>query len=119
MSDLGPPQIPPTLDDAYGMVLDDLRRLRAEYDRVIAFLEWTRSSVPTPEGHCKRGHELTPDNVYILQTGSRAGRRRCKICALERQNAFYHRRRANVTGRESGMEGRSARTLRNEKEESV
>lgn len=31
-------------------------------------------------GRCKRGHELTPDNVYPLSNGGR----QCRTCALER-----------------------------------
>lgn len=32
--------------------------------------------------HCKHGHELTPDNLYIYH-----GRRNCRACALARSKA--------------------------------
>ena len=35
--------------------------------------------------HCAHGHPLTPENVYVQQTGERRGRRRCKVCHNERR----------------------------------
>jgi hypothetical protein len=43
--------------------------------------------------HCKRGHELTPDNVYYRETGN--GRRTCRTCKLAYQREL-RRRRARV-----------------------
>lgn len=37
--------------------------------------------------HCKRGHEFTPENTYILKTGSRS----CKACAQERNRQTKRR----------------------------
>lgn len=37
--------------------------------------------------HCKYGHELTDDNVYLSKTGAR----NCKICAKERATRHYER----------------------------
>jgi len=34
--------------------------------------------------HCKRGHELTPDNCYENRAG-----RKCKTCARDRAAAQY------------------------------
>lgn len=52
---------------------------------------------PPRRTHCKYGHELTPDNIYILnkQTGARA----CKICAKRRAAEFNaaHRQQRKVT----------------------
>lgn len=36
--------------------------------------------------HCKRGHELTPENVYIKKHGGRE----CKTCAMEQQYIRRH-----------------------------
>jgi len=44
--------------------------------------------------HCKRGHELTPDNVYLQHDGN--GRRRCRTCKLAYQREVDQRRRARV-----------------------
>jgi hypothetical protein len=41
--------------------------------------------------HCKRGHELAPENVYSYVSG-----RQCKTCHQARTAAYRERRRANV-----------------------
>lgn len=38
------------------------------------------NTVTTPKTHCRRGHQLTPENVWI-----QGGYRRCKKCAYETQ----------------------------------
>lgn len=38
-----------------------------------------------PKTHCKHGHEMTPENVYIRPSD---GRRRCRICQREHRRAF-------------------------------
>lgn len=40
--------------------------------------------------HCKNGHELTPENSYILANGRW---RRCRLCTLESQRQKYHEER--------------------------
>lgn len=41
--------------------------------------------------HCKNGHELTPENVYLnRKTGSRS----CRICTAAYQRAYQQRKRA-------------------------
>ena len=39
-----------------------------------------RASITNTQTHCKRGHEFTPDNVYVYATGSRT----CRRCVLDR-----------------------------------
>jgi hypothetical protein len=44
--------------------------------------------------HCKRGHELTPENTYIVQRSSRANPSRvCKTCASDAKRALYQRQK--------------------------
>ena len=38
---------------------------------------------------CRKGHELTPDNVYIV-----SGNRMCRQCHLARVSAYGYRKRA-------------------------
>lgn len=42
--------------------------------------------------HCKRGHELSDDNVYIHRNKKGWVRRQCKICRREIQRRFRERR---------------------------
>lgn len=52
--------------------------------------------IGTKRTHCKRGHELTPDNVYTYpkpNKGQRALRRQCRICQRAREARNYQRRR--------------------------
>jgi len=37
--------------------------------------------------HCRRGHELTDDNIYIWRD-----KRTCRRCKLETQHRYYQRR---------------------------
>lgn len=41
--------------------------------------------------HCKRGHELTPENLYVYKRGERDSRS-CKKCALELASRRYAKR---------------------------
>lgn len=43
-----------------------------------------------PQTHCWQGHPLTPDNVYVLGSGSRA----CKTCARQRRSNTVRKQRA-------------------------
>ena len=40
--------------------------------------------------HCKRGHELTPDNLYLNTYSDGFVRRTCKTCAKKRRYDSYH-----------------------------
>jgi hypothetical protein len=40
-----------------------------------------------PRTHCKRGHEFTPENTYVM-----GGARRCRTCVLAANRASYQRR---------------------------
>lgn len=40
-----------------------------------------------PRTHCGRGHELTPENTYILPSGKG---RQCRICKREANRAWRH-----------------------------
>jgi hypothetical protein len=75
-----------------GMVIDHLCGnglcVNPEHLRVVTNKENILRGVGVPaqnsrKTHCKRGHELSPDNVW-----NRKGRRACKQCDID-----YHRRR--------------------------
>lgn len=42
--------------------------------------------------HCRKGHELTPENTYVM--GRKRRVRQCKRCTLARNRAWRERRRA-------------------------
>lgn len=44
--------------------------------------------------HCKRGHELTPENVHA--TGKRGQHRNCKTCSNERVRKWKQARKAEM-----------------------
>ena len=41
--------------------------------------------------HCKRGHEFTPENTYLI--GGTSPRRDCRTCRQERERQFRERRK--------------------------
>ncbi|MFJ3037774.1 hypothetical protein [Streptomyces tendae] len=45
--------------------------------------------------HCKRGHELAGDNLYVLRT---TGQRVCRACQRMRAAAYYRRKQAALRG---------------------
>ncbi|MFC7983865.1 hypothetical protein [Streptomyces sp. NPDC057336] len=47
--------------------------------------------------HCKRGHELAGDNLYVLP---KSGRRVCRACQQIRATAYYQRKQAALRGGE-------------------
>ena len=49
------------------------------------------------KGLCKRGHKLTPDNVYITVQDKVTGRtsKSCKICNQMRSRAVYLKKKGN------------------------
>lgn len=44
-----------------------------------------------PRTECRRGHALTPDNVYVCR-----GQRVCRQCAVDRQRRYRDKRRAQA-----------------------
>jgi hypothetical protein len=65
-------------------------------DRAGALRSWRRDVDVPPQTHCKRGHELTPENVLgnttsYMRDGVRISKRTrlCRICAKERQRRHY------------------------------
>jgi hypothetical protein len=65
-------------------------------DRAGALRSWRRDITVPPLTHCKRGHELTPENTLgnttsYLRDGVRISMRTrlCRICANERQRRHY------------------------------
>jgi len=82
-----------------GLVIDHLCRVRhcvnPAHMEVVTNAENLRRQVPCAEKpwlrktHCKRGHELVGDNVYITPRGTR----HCRPCQRKR-NRDYMRRRA-------------------------
>lgn len=50
--------------------------------------------------HCKNGHELTPDNLYVSK-----GTRSCKTCTKARQRAYHDRKRDGVMAPYPGYRG--------------
>ena len=58
-----------------------------------------------PQERCKRGHELTPDNVYPHHHGGRM----CLTCMRERQRQYVRRARAREKAREQTRERRRQR----------
>ncbi len=47
-----------------------------------------RGPAPAPRSHCKRGHELTPENTHINKVH---GRRQCLTCRRISQRAYVYR----------------------------
>ncbi len=69
-----------------GMQIDHLCRNRAccnpaHLEQVTPIVNQLRACPPLT--HCRRGHELTPANVYKYR-----GRRECKACKIDRQRAW-------------------------------
>ena len=51
--------------------------------------------------HCKRGHELTPDNItWNFRGPSRAKVRKCRACAREREKRYRIARAGTVMARQ-------------------
>jgi len=50
----------------------------------------------SPKTHCKYGHELTPDNIYITKTDEWRSRRECKQCSKRRYQEWAARRRTKL-----------------------
>ncbi len=45
---------------------------------------------------CVNGHAFTEENTYILKSGSRVGKRACRICLADRSRTYHQRRKATV-----------------------
>lgn len=82
-----------------GLVLDHLCRNRAcvnpdHLEPVTHRVNILRGVSPSADHarmtHCTRGHELTPENLYIRSCGRRA----CRPCTLQRNREYVARRRA-------------------------
>ena len=41
--------------------------------------------------HCKRGHELTPDNIYVTMGRTTKRQRICKTCRRAKSREYYWR----------------------------
>ena len=48
-----------------------------------------------PPNHCKRGHELTPENTYI---NSSSRERACRECIRDKQRRYEAKQRAHLAG---------------------
>lgn len=47
------------------------------------------------DGVCSNGHELTPDNTYVIHTSGREGTvKRCRACRMATQRRYHARQRA-------------------------
>jgi 5-methylcytosine-specific restriction endonuclease McrA len=81
-----------------GLEIDHLCRVRncvnPAHLEVVTRLENARRGAPANQTHCKRGHELTPENL-----NRDTGRRRCKICLqMYQTRSMRLRRKAIQTG---------------------
>lgn len=54
---------------------------------------------PYRKAVCKRGHELTPQNVYLTPDG----RRECATCKKAASSAFYYSRRDEINARRRAL----------------
>lgn len=79
-----------------GMVIDHLCRNRsccnpAHLEPVTVHENWRRGTSPTVrfsrQTHCKRGHELSGDNLHIINS---TGSRQCKACKNMNSLKAYH-----------------------------
>jgi hypothetical protein len=59
-----------------------------------------RQSSSFPRTHCRRGHELTTDNIKLSKCSRNPNRqdRKCLICERARKRAWLTKRRASLTG---------------------
>ncbi len=53
---------------------------------------WERSHSRERLTHCRRGHELTEENVYVQPQGARI----CRVCDRMRKRAYAERRRERL-----------------------
>jgi hypothetical protein len=63
---------------------------RAENDRRARFHYEARRT------HCKRGHELTPENVKLRYVHPTRTDRQCRTCLNESKRKSYHRKKAEL-----------------------
>lgn len=75
---------------------DHLRICTVKENNHFMFKEWGGPFVHhnTLKTHCPHGHEYTPENTYVLKSGSRA----CRTCALERARDHKRIARAKTGG---------------------
>jgi len=89
-----------------GYTIDHLCRNRAcvnpKHLEAVLWGENTRRAGPWNGGgqnaaktHCKRGHPLTDENVYIIPT---TGARQCRVCARETKRNYKRRQRVKEGG---------------------
>ncbi|MFK8844751.1 HNH endonuclease signature motif containing protein [Streptomyces sp. Ac-502] len=77
-----------------GLEIDHLCRVRhcvnPHHLRAVTHAENTRRAIRSSLVICRRGHALTPENVYLHKDGIRE----CRVCKRARNNAYSARRRA-------------------------
>lgn len=68
---------------------------RLEYDREAKRKKHTANrkprKPPTPKSHCKQGHPLTPETIYLKPSGGR----QCRICVIKRKTQQHKDKLAN------------------------
>jgi hypothetical protein len=62
--------------------------------RLLTLSENSANQRDAYKAHCKRGHELSPENTRIRTGGN--GRRECKTCHRDRERAAWQRRTAHI-----------------------
>jgi hypothetical protein len=65
---------------------NSMPRVRVVTKEMRSKMNAAMAAIAAARTHCPRGHEYTPDNVYM---GKKAGDKRCKACNRERIAALY------------------------------
>jgi hypothetical protein len=63
-------------------------------DHLMPLEQAAHNALHLTKTHCKHGHALTPANLYVRQSGRRAGKRYCRACHLAACRRRYQSRQA-------------------------